>query len=242
MTMLGFVLYGSMVLLPIFLQTLLGYPALEAGIAMAPRGLGSFLMMPLVGIIITRFDSRKLLFAGLVAASLTLFQLSWLNLNAGYWDIFWPQFIQGAALALLFVPLTTATMDPIPKEEMGNATSIFNLMRNIGGSMGIAMATAYLARRQQYHINLLGANVTSLNPQAQSLLEGLHGSLVTRGTDAVDAMRQAYGAVWGMVLQHASMLSFVDTFRMMGGIFLLVIPLLFLMHRPRQRRGAAAMH
>src|SRR6202000_239777 len=115
MPVLGFVLYGSLLLVPIFLQTLLGYPALEAGIAMAPRGLGSFLMMPLVGAVMGRFDPRKLLAVGLVGGAWSLYALSQLSLDAGYWDIFWPQFIQGAALALLFVPLTTATMDPIPK-------------------------------------------------------------------------------------------------------------------------------
>ncbi len=119
MTVLGFVLYGSMLLLPIFLQTLLGYPALDAGMAMAPRGLGSFLMMPVVGTVLGRFDPRKVLAVGLVGASWTLYQLGNLNLNAGYWDIFWPQFIQGASLALLFVPLTTATMDPIPRRRWG---------------------------------------------------------------------------------------------------------------------------
>jgi len=118
MTMLGFVLYGSMLLLPIMLQTLLGYPALDAGVAMAPRGLGSFLMMPVVGTVLGRFDPRKVLAVGLVGAAWTLYTLSQLNLQAGYWDIFWPQFIQGASLALLFVPLTTATMDPIPKEHV----------------------------------------------------------------------------------------------------------------------------
>ena len=138
---------------------MLGYPALNAGIAMAPRGLGSFLMMPLVGTVLGRFDPRKVLAVGLVGASWTLYQLSNLNLNAGYWDIFWPQFVQGAALALLFVPLTTATMDPIPKEEMGNATSMFNLMRNLGGGFGIAAATTFLFRRQQFHTQRLGEHV-----------------------------------------------------------------------------------
>jgi len=243
MAIVGFVLYGSLVLLPIFLQTLLGYPALEAGIAMAPRGLGSFLMMPVVGLIIPRFDPRKLLAAGMLGAAFTLFQLSWLDLDAGYWNIFWPQFIQGVALALLFVPLTTATMDPIPKEEMGNATSMFNLMRNIGGSIGIATATTYLTRRQQYHINLLGANVTALSPATQSMLEALRGSLMARGSDAVQARQQAYEAIWGIVQRQASVLSFLDTFRLMGVIFLLVVPLLLVLRRPKQRAGGSvAMH
>ena len=169
MTVLGFVLYGSMVLLPILLQTLLGYPALEAGIAMAPRGWARSSMMP---------RGRRACWASSTRAR--CWPSGWsappgrsvcsveLNLNAGYWDIFWPQFVQGASLALLFVPLTTATMDPIPKEEMGNATSMFNLMRNMGGSVGIASGTTFLFRMQQFHTVLLGAQCQRLNPRAQA--------------------------------------------------------------------------
>ena len=197
MTVLGFVLYGSLLLVPIFLQTLLGYPALNAGIAMAPRGLGSFLMMPVVGTVLSRFDPRKVLAVGLVGASWSLYALGRLNLQAGYWDIFWPQFIQGAALAMLFVPLTTATMDPIPKEEMGNATSMFNLMRNLGGSFGIAAATTYLFRRQQLHTNQLGSDVTAFNPAARAMSKGLQTALVAHGSDPVTAARQAYVATLG---------------------------------------------
>jgi len=243
MTMLGFVLYGSLLLLPIFLQTLLGYSALDAGIAMAPRGLGSFLTMPLVGTVLARFDPRKVLAVGLVGAAWTLYQLSSLNLNAGYWDIFWPQFIQGAALAMLFVPLTTATMDPIPKEEMGNATSMFNLMRNLGGGAGIASASTFLFRRTQLHTHDLGAHVSSLNPQATNYLNTIRGALMMRGSDPSTATSQAYGAVWGMVQRQASMLAFLDTFRTMAIVFLLVLPFLFIMKKPSHHRGGGgAMH
>src|SRR5690348_14396115 len=185
MTVLGFVLYGSMLLLPIFLQTLLGYPALDAGVAMAPRGLGSFLMMPVVGTVLGRFDPRKVLGVGLVGAAWSLYALSKLNLQAGYWDIFWPQFIQGACLALLFVPLTTATMDPIPKEEMGNATSMFNLMRNIGGSVGIACGTTYLFRAQQLHTHVLGAKVTQFNAMTRVYASGIQSNMMAHGADPV---------------------------------------------------------
>ncbi len=242
MTVLGFVLYGSMLLLPIFLQTLLGYPALDAGVAMAPRGLGSFLMMPVVGTVLTRFDPRKVLAVGLVGAAWTLYQLGQLNLNAGYWDIFWPQFVQGASLALLFVPLTTATMDPIPKEEMGNATSMFNLMRNIGGSVGIASATTYLFRRQQYHIHLLGANVTPYSSQTRNYLSGMQNAMVAHGVDPATAVGRSYGGIWGMVQQQAAMISFVDTFRAMAVVFLLVLPLLLVMRKPKHQGGPTAMH
>jgi DHA2 family multidrug resistance protein len=242
MTVLGFVLYGSMLLLPIFLQTLLGYPALDAGVAMAPRGLGSFLMMPVVGTVLGKFDPRKVLAVGLTGAAWSLFLLSKLNLNAGYWDIFWPQFIQGACLALLFVPLTTATMDPIPKEEMGNATSMFNLMRNLGGSIGIASGTTFLFRAQQFHTHLLGAKVTPFNPQARVYAMSIQGAMIARGSDPVTAQHQAYGALWGIVQRQAAMAAFIDTFRAMAIVFLLVLPLLLLMKKPRHHGGPAAMH
>ena len=242
MTVMGFVLYGSMLLLPVFLQTLLGYPALAAGIAMAPRGLGSFLMMPLVGTVLGRFDPRKVLGAGLIGAAWSLYALSKLNLQAGYWDIFWPQFVQGACLAMLFVPLTTITMDPIPREEMGNATSMFNLMRNIGGSIGIASATTYLYRRQQFHTNVLVAHVNPASPQIQLYLHGLASTLMSRGSDPSSAAHRADGALWGMVLRQASMISFIDTFRAMAVVFLLVLPLLLVLKRPRARGGGLSLH
>src|SRR5215470_8736053 len=168
MTVVGFVLYGSMVLLPIMLQTLLGYPPLQAGIAMAPRGLGAFIMMPITGLMTGRFDARKLLSIGLFVGGATLMYLSTLNLQAGYWDIFWPQLIQGVGMSLLFVPLTTVAMDSIPRERIGNATSLFNLMRNIGGSIGIAVTGTMIARHTQSNIATLGSHVSQFDPHTQS--------------------------------------------------------------------------
>jgi DHA2 family multidrug resistance protein len=199
-------------------------------------------MMPVVGTVLGRFDPRKVLAVGLIGASWTLYAFSQLNLQAGYWDIFWPQFIQGAALALLFVPLTTATMDPIPKEEMGNATSMFNLMRNLGGSVGIAAGTTFLSRRQQIHTHILGAHVNPFNPQTQMWVHGIQSRMMSHGADPATAARQSYGAIWGMVQQQSAMLSFVDTFRAMAVVFLLVLPLLFLMRKPRHHGGPTAMH
>src|SRR5438876_8520917 len=168
MTVVGFVLYGSLVLLPIMLQTLLGYPSLQAGIAMSPRGIGSFFMMPITGLMTGRFDPRKLLASGLIVGGTTLLWLSKLNLQAGYWDIFWPQLVQGVGMSLLFVPLTTVAMAPIARERMGNATSLFNLMRNIGGSIGIAVTGTMLARNQQAVTAVLGANVTAYDAESEA--------------------------------------------------------------------------
>jgi DHA2 family multidrug resistance protein len=199
-------------------------------------------MMPMVGTVLGRFDPRKVLGVGLVGASWSLFALSKLNLNAGYWDIFWPQFLQGACLALLFVPLTTATMDPIPKEEMGNATSMFNLMRNLGGSVGIACGTTFLFRAQQFHTHIIGAKVTPYNPMTRVYAAGIQANMVAHGADPATAARQAYGAIWGMVQRQAAMAAFIDTFRAMAIVFLLVLPLLLLMKKPKHHGGPTAMH
>jgi MFS transporter, DHA2 family, multidrug resistance protein len=244
MTIVGFVLYSSLVLLPIFLQQLLGYPAVKAGIAMFPRGLGSFIMMPITGVLLSRFDPRKLLGLGVLGAAYSMWQLSSINLNAGYWDIFWPQFLQGLSLSLLFVPLTTVTMAPIAKEAMGNATSLFNLLRNLGGSVGIAFGATYLARRQQIHQSVLAANVTPMNPNAQAVIGAIAGAMQQAGGDASQSLQRAYGVVQGMIVRQASMLSFLDTFRLMAIIFLLVLPLLLLFKRPaaKSRNDVAASH
>jgi MFS transporter, DHA2 family, multidrug resistance protein len=229
MTALGFVLYGSLVLLPILLQTLYGYPSLKAGTAMSPRGIGSLIAMPIVGNALSKLDGRKLLGLGLIGGSLTLFWFGRLNLQAGAWDFFWPQFVQGISLALLFVPLTTVTMHPIAKEEMGNATSIFNLMRNMGGSLGIAAVTTLLDRRQQANFDLLGAKVNPSNVQLRSAYSQLRSGFIGRGKSDMEASRMANAAINALVQRQSSMLSFINVFRLMGLIFLLVLPLVFVM-------------
>jgi DHA2 family multidrug resistance protein len=243
MTTLGFVLYGSLVLVPIFLQTLLGYSALDSGVAMLPRGLGSFLAMPVVGVLSAKVEPRKLLTGGLLVAAFSLWQLSWINLNAGYWDIFWPQFIQGISMAFIFVPLTTATHDPVPREQMGNATSIFNVMRNIGGSIGIASVTTIVARSTQSNINVLGANVSPYSASTRQMLQGTFGWFASHGgSPAPTATHQAYGALFGMVQQHAAMLADIHAFRTLSLVFVCVTPLILLMRRPRHHGGPGAMH
>ena len=240
MTTLGFVLYGSLVLLPIMLQTLLGYPSLQAGYAMAPRGMGSIIGMPLVGFFVGKTDARKMVAGGLVVGALTLFWLGQLNLNAGYWDVFWPQFVQGLGLSLIFVPLTTISMDAIPRERMGNATSLFNLMRNLGGSIGIAVTGTMLSREAQAYTNVLGAHVDAYSMRAQQTLQGLTQSFMTAGSDAVTASQRAYAAMFGMVSRQAMMVAFVDVFRLLGIMFLLLLPLILVMRRPKGAPAAGA--
>ncbi len=242
MTTLGFVLYGSLVLLPIMLQTLLGYPSLQAGIALAPRGMGSMLGMPIIGMLVGKVDSRLMVVVGLVTGAMTLIWLGQLNLNTGYWDVFWPQFLQGLGLSAIFVPLTTISMDRIPRERMGNATSLFNLMRNLGGSIGIAVTGSMLARKQQVNINLFGSNVDAYSPAAQNAFESAKNMFLARGADITTATQRAYALLFATVQQQATMVAFVSIFRMLAVMFLLLLPLVLLMKKPRGGGGPMAGH
>lgn len=239
-TAVGFVLYGSMVMLPIILQTLLGYPALESGIAMAPRGIGSMLFMPVVGILIGRIEARKILTCGIALCALTLFWFGFLNLNIGYWDLFWPQFLQGVSLSMIFVPMTTMAMHFIPREEMGNATSIYNLMRNIGGSIGIASAATMLERNRQVYTNILGTHVTPYAPQSQQMLSQLQSALTSKGIDPATAAQRARAMLFGSVQRHAAMLSFIELMRLFGILFILMLPLVWLAKSSRAKAHPTA--
>jgi len=239
MTGVGFVLYGSTVLLPLLMQVVLGYTATHAGVTNFPRGFASFLAMPFVGILTNKVDSRKLLAAGVFLSATAMFFLSRLSLDVGFWNFWWPLMLQGAALGLIFVPLTTVTHDPVPKERLGNATSIFNVMRNLGASIGISTVETLQFRRMQTHINYLGQNVTSNSPQARQMAESLKGYFIARGSDPVTAMHRASAAMWGVVQRQAAMLSYNDVFQTLAIMFLLMFPFILLMRRPK--RGGAVM-
>ncbi|MDR3746888.1 MAG: DHA2 family efflux MFS transporter permease subunit [Acidobacteriota bacterium] len=243
MTVIGFVLYGSTVLLPLLMQVLLGYTATKAGITNLPRGLASFLIMPIVGKLTGKVDQRKLLGIGLIASAYAMWELSRFSLDVAAINFWWPLMIQGAALGFVFVPLTTITNGGIPNERMGNATSIFNLMRNIGASIGIAMVETIQFRNQQTHINRLGANLYPQSPAANQMFQNLKAYFMSQGFSAATATKQAYLAMWGMVQRQAAMLSYNDTFLFMAGMFAAMIPFLFLLRKPKPgKAGAAMMH
>jgi MFS transporter, DHA2 family, multidrug resistance protein len=240
MTIVGFVLYGSTVLLPLLMQELLGYTATHAGVTNLPRGLASFLAMPIIGYLTSKIDARKLLGTGILGSAAAMFILSRLSLDVGFWNFWWPLTLQGAALGLIFVPLTTVTNDPIPRERMGNATSIFNLMRNIGASIGISMVETIQFRKQQMNINVLGRHMSSGNLQAQRMIHGMTGAMMTRGFDPATAARKANGVAWAMLQRQAAMLAYNDTFLFLAIMFAVMFPLIFLMRRPKGSRPVMA--
>lgn len=232
-TIVGFILYASLVLLPIYVQTLLGYPAMQAGLALSPRGVGSLCMMPITGYLVTKYDARKLIATGLGIGAVTMYLLSQVNLNAGYWDIFWPQVFQGVALSMLMIPLMAVSVNRFRNVQMGNATSIFNLMRNIGGSFGVAVMTTFLARRGQFHQNRLVENINAFDAGTRQTLAGMKAWFIQHGADPVTASQQALGGLYGMVQRHAAMLSFVEAFWVMAAMFVSIVPFVFILRRPQ---------
>jgi DHA2 family multidrug resistance protein len=209
---------------------------------MVPRGVGSLVMMPVVGALTGMVDPRKLLIIGLIVGGGTLIWMGQMNLNSGYWEVFWPQLIQGAGLALLFVPLTTVSMNTISQARMGFATSLFNLMRNIGGSVGIAITATMLQRQTKVIGTRLGEHISATDPTTQATVTQMMNGFMAAGADSVTATGQALKAMQGLLIREASMVSFVMLFRLLGVIFLLMIPLVFIMRRPKGRAAPVDVH
>ncbi len=227
----GFVLYGVTAILPLFLQTVLGYPALDSGLAVSPRGIGSMLAMVVVGSLTARLDGRWLLAAGLFIFGISTLMLNRLNLDIAMTSVIVPCTINGFGGGFVFVPLTTMAMGRLRREEIGNASGIYNLMRNIGGSIGIAIATTMLVRRSQTHQTYLGAHLTAGAGTASGIIAGLEAKLRLSGFDAFTAHHMAVGAIYRMVEQQASLLAYVDNFRLMGYFALLSMPLVLFFQR-----------
>jgi MFS transporter, DHA2 family, multidrug resistance protein len=233
MTVMGVVLYGTIALLPLFLQTLLGYPALESGKAVSPRGFGAVASMILVGRLIGKVDGRFLIIFGFSVLAFATYQFSNINLYVSESSIVWPNIVNGFAMGFIFVPLTTIAMGTLSNEQMGNASGVFNLMRNTGGSIGIAAMTTMLARGGQIHQAALVEHINPYNPTLQQRVQ----ELVHSGMDP----QRAYAAIYGMVSKQAMVLSYIDNFRFLAFLCLLCLPAVFLFKRVRSK-GPVAMH
>jgi len=233
MFMVGFCLYGSVVMLPLFLQTMMGYSATMAGLVMAPGGIASVILLPIVGAYIQKRSGRKIILAGLVLGALSLFMMRGFTLEASYWDFVWPRVMLGAALGMIFPPLTRATLANIPRIEMGNATGMYNLLRNIGGSVGIALSATMLTRLAQFNQANLVGHVNPFNPLLQSRFKELTDAAIARGMDAITAKKAALGIIYQIVGREAGLLAYTYIFWIIGLAFLVIIPFLYFLRRPR---------
>ncbi|WP_420238969.1 DHA2 family efflux MFS transporter permease subunit [Telmatobacter bradus] len=242
-TVFGFTLYGVTALLPLFLQTLLGYPALDSGLAVSPRGLGSLVAMMIVGVLVNYIDVRLLLAFGFFGFGCSTLMLSHINLTISMWTVAIPNFINGFAGGFIFVPLTTLAMGMLPRQEIGNASGVYNLLRNVGGSVGIATVTTMLVRGAQRHQNYLAANLSPANLQAQTFAKGLGTKFLMGGSDPVTSQLKAVGMLYRNLQQQASLMAYADNFRMLGYLALACLPLVLLPKRPRhQEKPSAEMH
>jgi MFS transporter, DHA2 family, multidrug resistance protein len=241
MFMLGFALLGSTLLLPLFMQTMLGYTAQQSGFALMPGGFTIMILMPLVGFLLSRYDARLLMVFGLCVLSFSLFHMTNFNLGVDFRTVVYARVIQAAGMAFLFVPINTAAYSFLPREKNNAASGLMNLARNIGGSVGISVVTTMLDRRSQVHQSNLMSNISGTNLKLQSMLAGISKTLQSRGIDPASATQQAWARVQGLVLRQATMLSYIDCFWLLGIAIGMMVPLVFIMKKSKPG-GAVAVH
>ena len=239
----GGALYGSTVLYPILLQTLMNYTAMLSGLALSPGGIATLICMPICGRLIGLVDPRKLIVFGFSVCAYGLFAMSGFNLQMAFHDAVWPRVVLGVGLAFTFVPLTTVTFATIPREAMGNATGIYNLMRNIGGSAGIAMVTTLLARRAQYHQSVLVAHLNPYDPRVYSSMQQAQHMLQAAGPSA-PVVASPTPAMWfyGELQRQATMQAVVDNFWLMSVVMVVLIVGLVFLRRPAHGGPASLSH
>ncbi|HEY0429857.1 MAG TPA: DHA2 family efflux MFS transporter permease subunit [Pyrinomonadaceae bacterium] len=233
----GVVLYGSTALLPLFLQTLLGYPAVESGLAVSPRGIGSVFSMLIVGRLIGKLDSRYLIAFGFTVLGISTYMFTGITLDIAQTNIIYPMIISGFAMGFVFVPLTTISMGTLSNAQIGNASGIYNLMRNSGGSIGIAIMTTFLARGAQIHQAALATHLTPYDPAFQERVVQIQASLGAGAT-----VQQAYGTIYGMLLKQASVLSYIDNFRLLAILCFICAPAAFLFKRVKATKPPPGAH
>jgi DHA2 family multidrug resistance protein len=211
----GFGLFGTALILPLFFQTILGFTAFDTGLALLPGALSTAVSMIIVGRLLNRIDARASIAFGFLVFGFSTWMLGGLTTDAGFWDVFWPRLIQGFGLGFLFVPLSTVSLGDIPNSEMAGATGVYTLVRQIGGSFGIAILTTLLVHQTAVAWNVLASGVTQT-----------HGYSV--------------GALTSMVAQQSSMIAYNYLFRVTAIVFALAAPLvLFIKVKPRTVKAQA---
>lgn len=242
MFMLGFILFGSTVLLPLYLQTLMGYSATTAGLAISPGGLVTMCCMPIVGFLLGKVQARWLIVWGLGVVFTSLVYMSHFNLYIDYWTAALARIIQAGGLAFLFIPINTAAYAFVPQNKNNQASALINLARNLGGSVGIAISATLLSRFAQQNQSALSANMTATSPAFQGALRNAAHNLVTQGVSSVNAVPAAMQMLYGQLLRQSSMLAYIAVFRFMAGACLVTLPLVFLLRTNREKKDAAPVH
>jgi len=238
--MMGAVLYGTIALLPLFLQTLMGYPALDSGLATSPRGIGAVISMIVVGRLVGRIDGRYLVMFGFALTGFSTYLLTNIDLQIAMGSIAMPQIISGLAIGFVFVPLSVMATGMLSQEQIGGATGIFNLMRNLGGSFGIAGVTTMLARSAQLHQAQMVQHLTPYDPQLSERLQQITAALSIHGNPAI-AQMQAYGSIYEELIKQATLLAYIENFQVLTFLCLLCVPVALLFKRVKAGKHSVSM-
>jgi DHA2 family multidrug resistance protein len=232
--MFGF--FSSMVLLALFTQKVLGYDAWTSGLVLAPGGVGNLVSLLIAGRLINRVDQRLLLAVGCLLNAYAAWSMSVLTVGVDYWGLAGPRFVQGLGVGLIFVPLNAVGLATIPRASMGNATALLNVVRNLGGGMGVAVVSTLLSRRAQEHQATLISHVNPFDPETVARLSAWADHFGRRGADSFTAERRAMASVYLEVTRQAQVLAFADDFWMLFVLFcgtLFLLPLLSRVRTPQ---------
>jgi MFS transporter, DHA2 family, multidrug resistance protein len=241
MFIVGFALMSSTVLLPLFMQTILGYTAEQAGLALMPGGFAIIMAMPIIGFLLSKYDARWLLVFGLSLLSFALFYMTRFDPQVDFRTMAMARVLQGLGLSCLFVPINTAAYAFLPKEKNNAASGLINLGRNVGGSLGISVVATMLSRRTQFHQMRLTGSLNAGNNWFESTLNGLIHNFRAHGANMTQATHQAYAVIANMINQQATALAYIDDFWLVGWCVVIMIPLVFLMKRVKPG-GPMAVH
>ena len=231
---------SSMLLLALYTQKMLAYDAWNAGLVLAPGGLGTMLALMVSGRLVARMDQRLMLVGGCLLSAFATMLMTQLTLGMDYWSLAWPRFLQGFSMGFIFVPLQTLTLATIRLERLGNATAAYNVVRNLGGSVGVAMATTLLVRRSQEHQTTLVAHVNVWSADTTGRLKDWTSHFMSQGADSFTAGRQALAMLYRRTTDQAQVMAYADDFWLITLVFLAILPLIPLMRRVRTEQNERA--
>jgi DHA2 family multidrug resistance protein len=237
---LGMGLYGALFLLPLFLQELLGYPAMKSGVALMPRSLAMAVVMPIGGLLYNRLGPRVLVGTGLAISAFSFWDLAHLTTDTGIWDLVLPQIWQGIGFGLLFVALSTAALSAIPKSRMTAASGLYNVVRQVLGSVGIAAAATVVVRSEARYHDVLAEHVTPYSTVTQNWLHGATAGMISAGADAVTATGRAIRLLDYRVTRQATALAYNHALLLVAALFAVSLPLVLLVRGHRDQKVEVA--
>jgi DHA2 family multidrug resistance protein len=231
---------SSVLLVALYAQKILAWDAWNAGLVLAPGGLGTMISLMISGRLVARADQRLMLIGGCLLNAVASTMMTSVTVGMDYWSLAWPRFLQGFAMGFIFPPLQTLTLATIRLERLGNATAAYNVVRNIGGSVGVAVATTLLVRRSQAHQTTLVSHLDIWDADTTAKLKQWTAHFVSQGADSYTASRRALAMLYRGTIEQAQVMAYADDFWLISVLFICIVPLIPLMHRVRTEQNERA--